>query len=125
MTTLRDILKICPFVTLLELDVRDTDLKLKKHVVIGKDYHVSVHQRDDERKGMFEYMPIDINKHGRPTGSSGFSEMAYAIDWKAIPKEYLDMEVETLCAVTDRYGVSKGDRLRAHIVPVQMRMEDL
>jgi hypothetical protein len=119
MIKLKDILKLNPFVTLLDLDVRDPDLRLLKHVVIGKDYRVSSSQMYDEVKGKFEYIEVDINKHGR-VGRSGFSEMAYDIDWKAIPKQYLDMEVDMINHITDRYGTNKGMVLRATVIPIQM-----
>lgn len=119
MIKLKDILKLNPFVTLLDLDVRDPDLRLLKHVVIGKDYRVSSSQMYDEVKGKFEYIEVDINKHGR-TDKRGFSEMAYDIDWKAIPKQYLDMEVDMINHITDRYGTNKGMVLRATVIPIQM-----
>lgn len=119
MITLKDVLKLNPFVTLLDLDVRDPDLRLLKHVVIGNDYRVSSSQMYDEVKGKFEYIEVDINKHGR-TDKRGFSEMAYDIDWKAIPKQYLDMEVDMINHITDRYGTNKGMVLRATVIPIQM-----
>ena len=119
MITLKDILKLNPFVTLLDLDVRDPELKLLKHVIIGKDYRLTTHERDDERRGKLEYIKVDINKHGR-TDKRGFSEMAYDIDWKAIPKMYLDMEVDMIHWIHDRYGVNKGMLLRASVIPIQM-----
>ena len=124
MVTLRDILNLCPFITLMELDVREVDLKLIKHVVIGKDYRPSSHQLDDERKGKFEYINADINKYGR-ADRRGFTEMSFAIDWKAIPKQYLGMEVEMLMTISERYGNNKGDRLRASIIPIQMTIGDM
>lgn len=122
MITLKDILKLNPFVTLIDLDVRQPDGKLIKHVVIGKDYRVTTHQLYDESKGKFEYIDADINKHGR-AGRSGMTEMAYDIDWKAIPKEYLSMEVDLIHAISDRYGTDRGMRLRATVIPVQMNMD--
>lgn len=122
MITLKDILRLNPFVTLLDLDVRDADTRLLKHIVIGKDYKVSSHQLDDERRGKFEYIDADINKHGR-AGRSGMSEMAYDIDWRAIPKKFLGMEVDLIHSISERYGTSKGMRLRATVIPVQMAME--
>ena len=122
MITLKDILKLNPFVTLLDLDVRDPDTRLLKHVIIGKEYRLTSHQRDDERRGKLIYIDVDINKHGR-ADKRGFSEMAYDIDWKAIPKEYLDMEVDMIHSVTDRYGVSTGMKLWVTVIPIQMRMD--
>ena len=63
MITLKDILKLNPFVTLLDLDVRDPDTRLLKRVVIGKDYRLSAHERDDEYRDRLEYIEVDINKH--------------------------------------------------------------
>lgn len=127
MVTLRDILKICPFTTLLELEVRNQDLRLIKKVVIGKDYSVSVHQRYDESKGLFEYIDNDINKHGR-ADKRGVPEMAYSIDWKQIPKQYLDMEVDMIHSLRDRYipdrgTVNTGMTLWATVIPIQIQME--
>lgn len=122
MITLKDILKLNPFVTLLDLDVRDPDTRLLKHVIIGKDYRLTTHQRDDERRGKLEYIDVDINKHGR-TDKRGFSEMAYDIDWKAIPKMYLEMEVDMIHSIRDRYGVNTGMLLRASVIPIQMGLD--
>lgn len=123
MITLRDILKLNPFVTLLDLDVRDPDLRLLKKVVIGKDYRVTSAQLYDEVKGKFKYIDTDINKHGR-TDKRGFSEMAYDIDWKAIPKKYLDMEVDLIHSISDRYGTNTGMKLWATVIPIQMELTD-
>ena len=122
MITLRDVLKLNPFITLLDLDVRDPDTRLLKHVIIGKDYRLTSHQRDDECRGKLIYIDVDINKHGR-VDKRGFSEMAYDIDWKAIPKEYLDMEVDLIHSINDRYGVNTGMKLWATVIPIQMRMD--
>lgn len=122
MITLKDILKLNPFVTLLELDIRDPDTRLLQWVIIGKDYRLSSHQLDDERRGKLTYIDNDINKHGR-VDKRGFSEMAFDIDWKAIPKKYLDMEVDMILSLSERYGVSQGTRLRATLVPVQISMD--
>lgn len=120
MITLKDILKLNFSITLLDLEVRDPDLRLKKIVVIGKDYRPSSFQLDDERNGKFEYIDADINKHGR-VGRSGMSEMAYDIDFKAIPKKYLDMEVDMIHSLSDRYG-NAGMRLWATVIPIQMEL---
>lgn len=122
MITLKDILKLNPFVTLLELDIRDPDTRLLQWVIIGKDYRLSSHQLNDERRGKLTYIDNDINKHGR-VDKRGFSEMAFDIDWKAIPKKYLDMEVDMILSLSERYGVSQGMRLRATLVPVQISMD--
>ena len=124
MITLKDILKLNPFITLIDLDVRDAETRLLKHVIIGKDYRLTSHQRDDERNGKLEYIEVDINKHGR-VDKRGFSEMAYDIDWKAIPAMYLDMEVDMINQLRDRYGVSTGSQLRATVIPRQMTWEDM
>lgn len=123
MITLRDILKLNPFVTLLDLDVRDPDRRLLKKVVIGKDYRVTSAQLYDEVKGKFKYIDTDINKHGR-TDKRGFSEMAYDIDWKTIPKQYLDMEVDLIHSISDRYGTNTGMKLWATVIPIQMELTD-
>lgn len=122
MITLKDILNLNPFVTLLDLDVREPDQRLLKRVVIGKDYKLSTHERSDEHRGKLEYIEADINKHGRPD-KRGFSEMAYAIDWKAIPKMYLEMEVDMIQSISERYGVNTGMKLRATVVPIQIGMD--
>lgn len=122
MITLKDILKLNFSITLLDLEVRDPDLRLKKKVVIGKDYRPSSFQLDDERNGKFEYIDADINKHGR-VGRSGMSEMAYDIDFKAIPKKYLDMEVDMIHSLSGRYGVA-GMSLWATVIPIQMELTD-
>ena len=118
MITLRDILKLNPFVTLLDLDVREADGRLIENVVIGKDYRPTSHQLGWKH---FNYIDADINKHGR-AGRNGMTEIAYDIDWKAIPKKYLDMEVDTLNWIHDRYGNAHGSELRANVVPIQMDM---
>ena len=122
MITLRDILKLNPFITLIELNIRDTDTRLLKWVIIGKDYKLSSHQRDDEGRDRLKYIDVDINKHGRPD-KRGFSEMAYDIDWKAIPKIYLDMEVDLIHSIGDRYGVNTGMKLWADVIPTQMTLD--
>lgn len=121
MITLKDIIGLNETITLLDLDVRQPDLKLIKKVVIGKGYHVSPYQRSEEDKGRFEYIPNDINKHGR-IGRSGFSETTYSIDWKQIPKQYLDMEVDVLMSLREQYG-NPGDVLRASVIPIQLDMD--
>jgi len=122
MIKLKDILKLNPFVTLLKLDVRDPDTRLLKRVIIGKDYKLTQHERDDERNGKLEYIEVDINKHGR-ADKRGFSEMAFDIDWKAIPKMYLDMEVDMIQWLNERYGVSNGMLLQATVIPIQIGMD--
>ena len=122
MITLKDILKLNPFVTLLDLDVRDPDTRLLKHVIIGKDYRRTKHQLDEERNGKLEYIEVDINKHGR-VDKRGFSETAFDIDWKAIPKMYLEMEVDMIHWLNERYGVSNGMLLRATVIPIQMGLD--
>ena len=125
MIILKDILKLNPFVTLIDLDVRDAETRLLKHVVIGTGYTVSPFQREEESKGKFEYINVDINKYGR-VDKRGYSEMAYDIDWKAIPAMYLDMEVDMINQLRerwDRYGVNRGSQLRATVIPRQMSMD--
>lgn len=120
MITLRDILKKNFTITLLNLDVRRPDGRLIEHVVIGKDYRPSNHQLGDKH---FNYIEIDINKHGR-VDKRGFSEIAYDVDFKAIPKKYLDMEVDIIRWLHERYGTNTGSELRADIVPIQMGLDD-
>lgn len=122
MVTLRDVLKMNPFITLLELYVRDPDSRLLKRVIIGQNYKLSTHEWHDEQNGKLIYLDVDINKHNRPD-KRGFSEMAYDIDWKAIPKMYLDMEVDILHSIGDRYGVNTGMKLWATVVPIQMEID--
>lgn len=121
MITLKDILKLNPFVTLLKLDVRNVDRRLIKSVVIGKDYRPTSHQWGRKE---FEYIDNDINKHGR-ADKRGFAEIAYDIDWKAIPKEYLDMEVDLLHSIYDRCGTNNGMELWADVIPTQMTLGEL
>ena len=122
MITLRDILKLNPFITLLELDIRDPDTRLLKQVIIGKNYNLSTHEWHDEQNGRLKYIDVDINKHGRPD-KRGFSEIAYDIDWKAIPKIYLDMEVDLIHSIGSRYGVNTGMKLWASVIPTQMTLD--
>lgn len=124
MITLRDILKLNFTITLIELDVRNTDGRLIKQVVIGEGYHVSQFQRADESKGKFEYINVSINKHGR-ADRRGFSEIAYDVDFKAIPKKYLDMEVDLIHSIRERYGSNDGGQVRATVIPRQMSIEDI
>ena len=49
--------------------------------------------------------------------------MAYDIDWKAIPKMYLEMEVDMIHSIRDRYGVNTGMVLRASVIPIQMGLD--
>jgi len=121
MITLRDILKLNPFITLLSLDVRKPNGRLIKYVVIGKDYRVTAHQKWDEGKGEFEYIDNDINHYGR-VKKNGMSETTYDIDWKSIPKKYLDMEVDLIHSIYDQYG-GKGMQLRATVIPIQMELD--
>lgn len=124
MITLKEVLKLNPFVTLLKLDVRNTDRRLIKRVIIGKDYRLSVHQKSDWNRGKLEYIDNDINYHHR-VRKNGFSETSYDIDWKAIPKEYLDMEIDLLHSIGDRFGTNEGMELWADIIPTQMRWSDV
>lgn len=119
MITLRDILKLNFTITLVELDVRQPDGKLLEQVAIGKDYRPTNHQLSDK---CFNYIDADINRHGR-VGRNGMSEMAYDVDFKAIPKKYLDMEVDLINSLRERYGNTNGSQLRATVIPIQMEME--
>lgn len=119
MITLRDVLKLNPFVTLLKLDVRNTDRRLVEHAVIGKDYKPSSHEWG---RVQFNYIDNDINYHRR-VKKNGFSEMAYDIDWKAIPEEYLDMEVVLIHSLDDRFGTNEGMELWADVIPIQTRLD--
>lgn len=119
MVTLREILQLNYTITLLKLDVRQPDLKLTEQVVIGKDYHPTVHQLGRKE---FQYIDADINFHGRPN-KRGFPEIAFDVDFKAIPKDYLDMEVKMIHLLTDRFGTGKGMMIWADVVPIQMRIK--
>lgn len=118
MITLRDILKLNFTITLIELDVRQPDGKLIEQVTIGKDYRPTNYQLNDK---YFNYIDADINRRGR-VGRNGMSEMAYDVDLKAIPKKYLDMEVDSIDSLRERYGRTDGSQLRATVIPIQMEI---
>ena len=123
MITLRELLKLNETVTLLELYVREPNGNLIRRSVIGQPYQPSIHQRYDEERGRFEWLDVDINKHNRPN-KVGQSEIAFGMDWKAIPKKYLDAEVTDIHWLRERYGSNEhGSVLDATIVPIQMRLD--
>lgn len=122
MTTLKDILALNESVTLIRLDVRDSDRMLIKKVTIGKDYSMTPYLTDEQSKGRFEYIDADINRYGR-NSKRGFSETTFGIDWKQIPKQYLDMEVDMINSLRERYGTDKGMELWATVIPIQIQMD--
>lgn len=124
MLTLKEFLKLNETVTLLELYVRKPDGNLITRSIIGQPYKLSVQQEYDQSIGRLEYIGKSINHHGRPN-KVGQSEIAYGMDWKAIPKDYLDAEVTTIHWLRERYGNAPGSVLDATIVPVQLNMNCL
>lgn len=122
MITLRELLQLNETVTLLNMYVRRPDGSLIRRSIIGRPYKLSSFQLDDIDKGKLEYIDADINKYGRP-GRSGMSEMTYSMDWKAIPKQYLDAEVTDINWIHERYGNDRGSELSCTIVPVQLNMD--
>lgn len=119
MITLRDILKLNFTITIIELDVRQPNGQLIETVTIGKDYRPTEYQLNDK---YFNYIDADINRHGR-VGRNGMSEISYDVDLKAIPKKYLDMEVDLIGSLRERYGNMDGSELRATVIPVQMAID--
>lgn len=122
MITLRDILELNETVTLLELYVRRPDGSLITRSIIGQPYLLSSHQQDDMCRGKLEYIDASINKYGR-AGRSGMSEMCYGMDWKAIPRKYLDAEVTDIDWLHERYGNERGSVFHGTIVPIQISMD--
>lgn len=122
MITLKELLMLNETVTLLELWVRQPDGRLITSSVIGQPYKVSVHQEYDRDRDRFEHLDVSINKHLRPN-KVGQSEIAYGIDWKAIPKKYLDAEVTCIHWLKERYKNKHGAVLCATIVPIQMELD--
>lgn len=122
MITLRDILKLNDTVTLLELYVRRPDGSLITRSIIGQPYHLSSHQLDDMDRGKLEYIDKSINHYGR-VGRSGMTQIAYGMDWKAIPKKYLDAEVTDINWLHERYGNERGSVFNGTIVPIQISMD--
>lgn len=49
--------------------------------------------------------------------------MTYSMDWKSIPKQYLDAEVTNISWIHERYGNDRGSELNCTIVPVQLNMD--
>lgn len=122
MITLKELLQLNETVTLLELYVRQPDGKLIRRSIIGQPYKLSNQQLDDINRGRLEYIDADINKHGR-ANRAGQSEMAFSMDWKAIPKQYLDAEVTDIHWMHERYGNVRGSVLDCTIVPIQLSMD--
>lgn len=122
MLTLRELLQLNETVTLLELYVREPSGKLIKRSIIGQPYKLSRHQEDDMDKGKLEYIDKSINKQGR-AGKSGMTEIAFGMDWKQIPKKYLEAEVTDIHWLHERYGNTRGSVLDATIVPIQLEMD--
>lgn len=127
MITLRDILELNETVTLLELYVRRPDGSLITRSIIGQPYKLSSHQLDDMKRGRLEYIDIDINHYGR-VGRSGMTQITYGMetygmDWKAIPKKYLDAEVTDIHWIRERYGNERGSVFHGTIVPIQISMD--
>lgn len=122
MITLRELLQLNETVTLLNMYVRRPDGSLIRRSIIGRPYKLSSFQLDDIDEGKLEYIDADINRYGRP-GRSGMSEMTYSMDWKAIPKQYLEAEVTEISWIHERYGNVRGSELNCTIVPVQLDMD--
>lgn len=122
MITLRDILELNETVTLMELYVRRPDGSLITRSIIGQPYHLSGIQLDDMDRGKLEYIDKSINRYGR-IGRSGFSETTYGMDWKAIPKKYLDAEVTDIDWLHGRFGNERGSVFHGTIVPIQISMD--
>lgn len=122
MITLRDILELNETVTLLELYVRRPDGSLITRSIIGQPYHLSSHQLDDMKRGRLEYINADINHYGR-VGRSGMTKISYGMDWKAIPKKYLDAEVTDIHWIRERHGNERGSVFNGTIVPIQISMD--
>ena len=124
MITLKELIQLNETVTLLELYVRRPDNRLIKRAIIGQPYKLSRQQEHDQSDGKLEYLDRSINKQGRPN-RSGQTEMAYSMDWKQIPKEYLDAEVTDIHWLRERYGHVSGSVLDCTIVPIQLRLDGL
>ena len=122
MITLRQILGLNQSVTLLELYVRNPDHTLIRRSIIGQPYRLTMYQENEMERGRLEYIDKSINVHGRPD-RSGQSKMYYGIDWKEIPKSYLDAEVTGISWLRERYGNVSGSVLDATIVPVQLELD--
>lgn len=122
MLTLRQLLELNETVTLLELYVREPSGLLIRRSIIGQPYKLSRHQEDDIDRGKLEYIDTSINYRGR-MGRSGMTEIAYGMDWKKIPKSYLNAEVTDIHWLHERYGNVAGAELNATIVPVQLEMD--
>ena len=122
MLTLKELLQLNETVTLLELYVRRPDGSLITRTIIGQPYKLSRFQLDDMDKGKLEYIDTNVNRYGR-IGRSGMSETVYGMDWKAIPKKYLDAEVTDIHWIRERYGNEHGSVFHGTIVPIQLDME--
>jgi hypothetical protein len=122
MLTLKELLKLNETVTLLALWVRRPDGSLIIRSIIGQPYNLTGHQLDDIEKGKLQYLDVNINKYGR-TGRSGMTEIAFGMDWKAIPKKYLDAEVTDIGWLHERYGNVRGSILDCTIVPIQLELD--
>ena len=122
MVTLKQILELNQSVTLIELYVREPDGSLIRRSIIGQPYKLTMYQKDQMQRGKLEYIDKSINVHGRPE-KSGFSRMYYGMDWKVIPKSYLDAEVTEISWLRERYGSEAGSVLDATIVPVQLEID--
>jgi len=122
MLTLKELLQLNETVTLLELYVREPDGKLITRSIIGQPYKLSRHQEDDIDRGKLEYIDTSINKQGR-ANRSGVTEMAFGMDWKQIPKKYLDAEVTSIHWLHERYNNVRGSVLDATIVPIQLSLD--
>lgn len=122
MLTLKELLQLNETVTLLELWVRRPDGQLITKSIIGQPYKLTSHQLDDMDRGKLEYIDASINRYGR-AGRSGMTEIAYGMDWKAIPKKYLESEVTDIHWIHERYGNVSGSVLHCTIVPIQLDMD--
>lgn len=122
MITLKKLLQLNETVTLLQLYVRRPDGSLIRRSIIGQPYELTKFQEYDRDRGILEYIDVSINHHGR-RGRSGMTEIAYGIDWKTIPKEYLDAEVTAISWLHERFFGKPGTVLDCTIVPIQLSMD--
>lgn len=122
MITLKELLQLNETVTLLNLWVREPNGQLITRSIIGQPYKLTSHQINDMERGKLEYIDEKINIYGR-VGRSGMTEMCYGMDWKKIPKRYLEAEVTSISWLKERYGGVAGDVLDATIVPIQLTLD--
>lgn len=105
MIKLKDLLEVMYNVTEMEINARNPDTRLLHTFYFSQDDFGDLPPgvRDRILMGQTMFIQDRINVHGKAT--RGGAEMAFGVEMKAIPKEFLDAEVFHFLDFTRREGL--------------------